>query len=69
MWRKLVLLAAVVSAVRQVLRYWHQAGAQATARRQRDPQRDPKHELHRWENEGGKLATCTARGGSAVASG
>lgn len=65
MWRKGVLLAAVVSAVRQALRYWHQAGAQATARRQRDP----KHELHRWENEGGKLATGTARGGSAVASG
>ena len=51
MLKKLALLAAVASAVTQAVRYWSQAGAQTAARRKRET----KHDVQRWEDEGGNL--------------
>lgn len=51
MLKKLALLAAVASAVTRAVRYWNQAGAQTAARRKRET----KHDVQRWEDEGGNL--------------
>lgn len=51
MLKKLALLAAFAGAVTQTVRYWNQAGAQTAARRKRET----KHDVQRWEDEGGNL--------------
>ena len=51
MLKKLALLAAFASAVTQAARYWNKAGVQTAARRKRET----KHDVQRWEDEGGNL--------------
>lgn len=49
MWKKLALLAAVASTLTQAWRYWNESGARTAAARQRQA----RHEVQRWEDEGG----------------
>lgn len=49
MWKKLALLAAVASAVRQLIRQWKQRDVKA-----RDKS-EARTDLQRWEDEGGNL--------------
>lgn len=49
MWKKLALLAAVASAVRQLVRHWKQSDATSRGRGEH------RTELQRWGDEGGNL--------------
>ena len=51
MWKKLALLVAVASAVTQAVRYWNEAGVKTAAQRKRAA----RHDVQRWEDEGGNL--------------
>lgn len=49
MWKKLVLLATVASAVSQLVRHWQQSNAKALSKGV------GRTDLQRWEDEGGNL--------------
>ena len=64
MWKKLALLVAVASAVTQAMRYWNEAGTKTAAHRKREA----RHDVQRWEDEGGNLPPVSNRDGRSPSS-